>query len=256
MIRDYPLEWPRKLDFLPLLGLQTAVDENLELFYCGAKATVQEGKLPRREIRTEYGTIKADPVTRNTIVYEKGIPDPRNGIEPVPQRELLNDITENLPIVLLPGTETPDVVIGERGVVERIPREVENLEPFQGSEYVFGYQTARGNLYHRVRRALGIHGLANPYNIIKSKLLYYDIIKSPRPIQLKIRSTLKTRYVCTDAVGWSDIGPDNLLRLELALSKDKWWADIGIPTPFQIPVNSGIRGQIYQLLREKRLVVI
>lgn len=256
MIRDYPLEWPRKLDFLPMLSLQTAVDENLELYYCEARASVQEGKEPRREVKTEYGSIKADPIRRNMIIYEKGIPDPRDGTEPVPQGELLRDFTERFPVDTLPNTEIPDVVIGERGVVERFPKALEDVEQLQPSEYVFDYQTARGNLYHRVRRALGIRGLANPYDIIKSKLLYYDIIKSPRPIQLKIRSTLKTRWVCTDAMGWSSIGPENMLNLELTLSKDKWWTDIGVPTAFQIPVNSGIRGQIYQLLKEKRLVVV
>lgn len=253
MIREYPLLWPRKLDFLPLLGLQAAVDENLDLYYCEAAASVQEGKRPRREVRTEYGTIKAHPESRNKIVYEKGVLDPRDGIEPIPQRELLKDITENLPIVLLPGTEIPDVVIHERGAVEEIPKQVEDLEQIQGSEYVFSHQTARGNRTNWVKRTFGMRGLANPYDLIKSDLLYYDIIKSPRPIQLKLRSTLKTRHITTDTVGWSSLGGDSILSLEQALSRDKWWQDIGVPTPFQV---NGMQGQIYQLLRRKRLVVV
>ena len=253
MIRDYPLSWPRKLDLLPLLGLQTAVDENLELYYCEVAASVQEGKRPSREIKTEYGTIKAQPETRNKILYEKGIPDPRNGIEPVPQRELLKDITENLPIVLLPGTEIPDVVLNERGVVEGVPKQVEDVKQIQGSEYVFSHQTACGIRTNWVRRTFGIHGLANPYDLIKSDLLYYNIIKSPKPIQLKLRSTLKTRWISTDTVGWSSLGGDGVLRLEQALSGDKWWQDIGVPTPFQV---DGIQGQIYHLLKRQCLTVI
>lgn len=253
MIKDYPLGWPRKLDFLPLLGLQTAVDENLELYYCEAAASIQEGKRPRREVKTEYGTIVAHPESRNMIVYEKGVPDPRDGIEPIPQRELLEDITENLPIVLLPGTEIPDVVVRERGVVEKVPKQVEDLESIQGSEYVFSRHTARGNRIGWVRRTFGIHGLANPYNLIKADLLNYDIIRSPKPIKLKLRSTLKSRWICTDTVGWSSLGGAGVLRLEQALSRDKWWQDIGMPTPFQV---DGMQGQIYQLLKRQRLTVV
>ncbi|MDI6860044.1 MAG: hypothetical protein QMC85_06080, partial [Methanocellales archaeon] len=120
----------------------------------------------------------------------------------------------------------------------------------QSSEFVFSFQTARRDIHHMIRRAFNIRGLASAYDIIKPKLLYYGIIHSPRPIQLKLRSTLKTRWVCTDAVGWRGIGPDNMLRLEQTLSRDKWWTDIGEPTKFQI---NGIPGQIYHLLNEKRL---
>ena len=233
--------------------IEAAVDDNLELYHCEAAASIQEGKTPPREVKTEYGTIKAHPESRNAILYEKGARDPRNGIEPVPQRELLGDITENLPIVLLPGTETPDVVIRERGVVEKVPKQVEDLESIQGSEYVFSRQTGRGNRTGWVRRTFGIRGLANPYDLIKSDLLFYDIIKSSKPIRLKLRSTLKTRWVCTDTTGWSGIGGNGVLRLEQALSAYKWWQDIGVPAPFQV---DGLQGQIYQLLRRQRLTVV
>jgi hypothetical protein len=255
-IESYPPEWVRTLDFLPLLGLQSVVDKNLEIFYCTASASVKRGKAPRRAIKTEYGAIKVDPINRTSVLYEKGTPDWRDGYTAVPQKELLEDILENIPTTELSGTKIPDVVLGIRNTVEKIPAGLDAFERLQGSEYLFRCEIAHGNMYNRVREALNIPSLANPYEIIKSKLLYYNIIKSPTPIQLKLRSTLKTHWICTNTAGWGDIGETNILPLELALKRDKWWTDIGIPTPFQIPYNSGIRGRIYQLLREKSLVVV
>jgi len=254
IIRDYPEEWPRKLDLLPLLGLQAAVDDALELYYCEAMASVREGKkIPHREVKTEFGTITAHPEMRNTILYEKGTLNLRDGVEPVSQRELLNDITESLPIVLLPGTKIPDVVMRERGMVEGIPKKVENMKQLQGAENIFSHQTAYGIRSKWMRRTFGIGGLANPYDLIKSDLLYYDIIKSPKPIQLKLRSTLKTRYITTDTAGWGNFDGPSVLQLEQALSEEKWWQDIGIPTSFQV---DGVQGLIYYLARRNRLTVI
>lgn len=259
MIEAYPFNWHRKLDFMPPMGLQVISGaKDLELYYCLTRVSIKESATQqmRRETPTEYGTLRVNPAFRNNVEYSMGVPNPRNGIVPVPQKEILDDIQKNLGGAVRIVGNLPDVVIKSRGVVEDIPKTVENLGAFQGSQYVFTHQNAYGNFIHRVRKSLGIRSIENPYYFIRSTLLRYGIIRSPRdPVLRKLRSTLKTEYVVTDASGWSDLGDANILALEQA--RMRWWTDIGRPTAFQIPINhTGVQGQIYRLLRRNCLVVV
>jgi len=259
MIKPYPETWHRKLDFMPPMGLQVAAGAaDLELYYCHTRVTIQEPSIPRmpREARTEYGTIKVNPMFRNAVDYEMGNPYPRNGISPIPQKEILGDIIDGLGSAVRVIGDMPDVVIKSRGAVEKIPKAVEDLPAFQGAENVFYYQKAYANFIHKVRRALGIRSIENPYRFMKADLLRYKILTSTHdPVLKKLRSTLKTEYVLTDTSGWSELGDPNILALERA--RLRWWTDIGEPTPFRIPVNHmGVQGQIYRLLRRDCLVVV
>jgi len=259
IVEPYPLNWHRKLDFMPPMGLQVAVGAaDLELFYCHTHVSVEEPSVPRmpREARTEFGTIKVNPIFRNVVDYEMGNPNPRNGVVPIPQKEILGDIMDGLGGAVRIMGEIPDVVIKSRGVVEKVPKAVEELPAFQGAEDFFYFQKAQGNFIHKVRRALGMRGVENPYRFMKADLLRYHVITSTNdPVLKKLRSTLKTDYVITDTSGWGELGDPNILALEQV--KMKWWTDIGKPTPFQIPVNhTGIQGQIYRLMRRDCLVVV
>ena len=259
MIKPYPPNWHRRLDFMPPMGLQVAAGAaDLELYHCHTHVTIQEPAMAQmsRKAETEYGTIKVNPMFRNAVDYEMGNPNPRNGIVPIPQKEILGDIMDGLGGAVKVIGDVPDVVIKSRGVVETIPPAVEEMPAFQGAESFFYHQNAYGNFIHKVRRALGIRSLENPYRFMKAELLRYRIIKSTHdPVLKKLRSTLKTEYVITDTSGWSDLGDGNILALERA--RMKWWTDIGKPTSFQIPINHmGVQGQIYRLLRRNCLVVV
>jgi hypothetical protein len=168
----------------------------------------------------------------------------------------LSDIVDGLGGAVRIIGEIPDVAIKSRGVVEKIPKEVEDLPAFQGTEYFFYHQNAYANFIHKVRRAMGIRTLENPYRFMKADLLHYGILRSTSdPVLKKLRSTLKTEWVMTDTLGWIDLGDPNILALERA--RLRWWNDIGQPTPFQIPLNHlGIQGQVYRLLRRDCLVVV
>jgi len=75
------------------------------------------------------------------------------------------------------------------------------------------------------------------------------------PVLKKIRSTLKTEVVTTDAGGYS-LGDEGIRKFELA-SLARKWPDIGKPTPFQIPFNHvGLDGQIFRLLRRGVIVAV
>lgn len=259
MIKPYPDNWHRKLDFMPPMGLQVAAGAgNLELYYINSSVSIEEKSIPqvRRSADTEYGTIKVNPMFRNKVDYEMGSPQPRNGIVPVPQREILDDIMDGLGGAVKVVGDMPDVVIRSRGVVEKVPPQVEKMPAFQGADSVFYHQDAVGNYIHRVRRALGTRSIANPYRFMKSDLLRMRIITSTNdPVLRKLRSTLKTQYLITDATGWSDIGDAGVLAFERA--RMRWWTDIGQPTRFRIPMNHlGVEGQVYRLLRRDCLVAV
>lgn len=259
MMLAYPLQWHRKFDFLPLLGLQIALgEEKLEVFHINTMVSIQEEKRLPREVETEFGKIKVVPALRNTVSYDMGNPDPRNRSAPVSQREILDDIMNNIGgAVRIIGT-MPDVVIKSRAVVEKLPKGVEHLPAFQGAENVFYYQEAYGNFVHRIRRALGIYSLANPYSFMKAELLERGVLRSSRsPVFKKLRSTLKTQWLVTDTSGYSALGDSNILIAEQFLTQNRWWTDIGRPTPFQIPFDSSvIQGQIFQLLRRNMLIFV
>jgi hypothetical protein len=206
--------------------------------------------------KTEFGELKVNPILRNQVDYKMGKPNPREGYNPIPQREILNDILNHIGGAVTIIGNMPDIVIKSRSVVEKIPKEVEDLAVFQGSEYIFYHQNAYGNFPHKIRQVIRI-GVANPYDFIKHELLTNNVLKLPNdPVLKKLRSTLKTEWVITDTQGYNSIGNLGILELEKVLTKRRWWADIGKPTQFQLPLNSGIQGQIYQLLRRNCIVVV
>lgn len=268
MILDYDSSWPRRIDPLPPLPIQAGLDADLNMFYCKAEATTHVGQRIKREVKTEQGTIiKGVAGTLNKVSCEIGNPDPRNGVSPITQEDWLDDIIRHMPEALIPGTETPDVVIKTRAVFEPVPKKIEHMEDLgitqhtleciQASEDVRYIQRAKSNQPHTTRDRTGIRNLANPYRIAKGYLLASGIIKSTHhPILRKIRSVLKTGWLLTDAAGYNDLGKDGILALELELIRSKDWTDIGFPVPFTIPYNSGIRGQVYRLMRNQSLVVV
>ena len=248
----YPPNWPRRLDFLPPLGLQAKINANLELYHCDAIVSTSES-LPSDTISTEFGKIKLDSSTGNKVHYIKGNPNPRMEYEPVTQRELLEDIFSNLYI------EVPGVVIVQRGsrekLTERLRRDIAALET---SEYVFRQETRSGNYTQMLRRRLNLN-LLNPYQLMKTELLDRGILRSPSdPIFRQIRSTLKTDYVIPEdeTKGWRDIG-DRIVTVDAALSHYKWWEAIGYPIRFEGNVDhSLIRGQLFHIPRLQSFTII
>lgn len=249
MIIPYDRKWPRILDFLTPLGLQTAVDAELELYYCEAVVSMQREKIPSEPIKTDLGVIKIDTTSRDRVVWESGSPEPMNEVAPK-QKEILNNIADNL------GMEIPDIVIKRRGAVEKIPRTLEYIEAFGGVNDIFYQQTAHGNYTHMLRNRLGLP-LSNPHRIIKGELLVHEIVKSPRdPVFRRMRSVLKTDWVKTDVSGYSALGRVNVFRLEKELCADKWWQDIGLVHPVETRVNSDLfEGNIYRLLKRTEEII-
>lgn len=259
-IKDYPAEWPRSLDFIPLLGLQSVIDKELRLYHCDAQVSVQEGRVPRQDIPTEHGVLRVDVTTTGKIRYEFGNPESRDGIELSPE-EILIDATGKIDAKYL--GKFPDIIIKSRGVVEKIPKYLENEEPFQGAEDIFYLQRACGNWTHKMRKMTGLM-FRDFYEFIKSDIMaylnlspYHDIFK-----QKKIRSALKTGWLYTDASGgdlrgYYSLGREGIFKLEKALTKDKWWQDIGLVHPIETRIDHAVlQGNIYRLWRRGELIIV
>ena len=253
MIQPYSPKWPRTLDFLTPLSLQVATDPNLELYHYDATVSIpSDVKLPpKQSISTELGTtINVTPNATNKIKVDFGITEP-NDKELRSQKEILEDIFDNIPV------EIPDVITQRRGVVEKIPREVEDLEVFQGSEHTFYQQTKQGNYTRKLRRMFDMQNLRNPHEFIKGELLSHAVIKNLNdPIIKKMRSTLKTDWIKTDNAGYLEIYKD-ILPLKEALCERKWWQDIGIVHPLSASIDGHIfEGQVYWLAKRGWIVAV
>jgi len=229
------------------MSLQIAVgEERLSLFYFKGYVSTQS-VIARGTVPTEFGILKTVPTRRDVLEYEMGSPGPRSGIE-VPQREIFDDILDNT------GASVPDVVIKCRGVIEPIPREVEDLKLLQGSGYVFYMQRGYGSFPHLIRKRIGIP-VENPYYHIRYDLIEKGIILTRSDPRLKrIRSVLKTEWLVTDNLGWLDLGDPGILSLELALTRRKWWTDVGKPIRILPPTFRS--NTIYRLLRRDIVIAV
>jgi len=176
IIDPYPPQWPRTLDFLSPLRLQTKVDPKLELYcfdgevsFSAGASTRELSKIPET---TELG-VKIDRTlsSANRIRVHFGDVLP-NTDELRSQSEILKDVEDSSEI------EVPDIVTKMRGAVEKIPPGLEEVESVQGSEYVFYEEGNRGNRTKSLRTMLNMQELRNPHEFIKGDLLKFGAVKS------------------------------------------------------------------------------
>lgn len=251
MIKPYPPKWPRNLDFLTPLRLQTALDPDLELYHCSAIVSIPEGKkAPPETIKTDLGgSIKIDRISRNSIQINYGAPKLRSD-SVFSQGEILAEIQKTI--------EIPEAVVKRRNIRQKIPKAVEDLEPFSGTEYIYYQQTAHGNQTNKIKNAFNMPFLRNPYHFIKGELMSSGIINPHDGVLKRLRSTLKTDWIIGEKEGYMALkDPIVSLKLPRALSGRKWWQDIGVPHPIEARINNSLfTGQIYQLDRRKHVVVV
>ena len=255
IIEPFSPKWPRTLDFLSQMKLQTKVDPKLELYYFDGEVSFSTGDSTRKlsEIprTTELG-VKIDQTqsSANKIHVRFGDVLP-NTDDLRSQAEILEDVKDASPI------EVPDVVTHMRGAVEKMPKGLEEIESMQESEYAFYEQESRGNRTRSLRKTFDMWDLRNPHEFIKGDLLKFGVIKSLKdPLMRRMRGIQKTNWVRTDDKGYFELGSD-ILELEKALCKDKWWQDLGIVKSFSGDVEGRIfDGQVYWLAKRRWLVAI
>ena len=257
IIEPYSPKWPRTLDFLTPLKLQTKLDPKLDL-YCydgvlsvSANSSADMRKLSKTATTTELGiNIDQTQISADKIRVRFGDVLP-NTDDLRTQSEILNDVEDNMPI------EIPDVVTHLRGVVEKIPKECEEIESMQASEYAFYEQIDRGNQTKKMRTMLNMPQLRNPHAFIKGDLIKFGAVKNLKdPLLRRMRGILKTTWAITDDKGYLELGPD-ILELEKALCTNKWWQDLGIVKSFSGDIEGRIfSGQVYWLAKREWLIAI
>ena len=255
IIEPFSPKWPRTLDFLSPLRLQTKLDPKLDLYcYDGSvsiSANANIRKLSKIATTTELG-VKIDQMQTSADKIRVHFGDVLPNTDDLrTQHEILNDVEDTVPI------DIPDVVTHMRGAVEKMPKGLEEIEAFQGSEYAFYEQESKGNYTQKLRTMLNMPELRNPHAFIKGDLLKFGAIKSLKdPLMRRMRGIQKTNWVITDDKGYFELGPD-ILELEKALCKDKWWQDLGIVKKFSGDVEGRIfDGQVYWLAKRRWLIAI
>jgi hypothetical protein len=259
--KPYPLDWPRRLDFATPLGLQVSRYCNaakLEVYHIVCETSVKSAfQRPSGDIKTEFGVLKKHPVDRDKLVYIKDTafdPGDKGSRVLITQEEVLEDVAKYYSIEYV--GEFPDIIIKERGVVEKILKELEDNPKLQGSEEIYYYQKSSGNFTKSLRRKLGIRVLSDPYYFVRSELWGLGVIPmgQSHPILKKIRSVLRTVTLWTDAVGWGSLDKDTLTTMESSLMAKHYSHDLGMPLRVTGRADGTLmEAQIYRLLRRSEL---
>lgn len=249
-IEPYPDSWPRRLDFLPSLLLQARIDGPLELFYCKAHVTSSDN-LGTEPIKTEYGTIQKGHVAGEHTQFITGSSNPRKEIEPITQREILDDIQAFLP--------DAGATIATRGTYEPLPDRLrKDIPALETSEHILRLESGSGIFSKMLSRRLSMR-LFNPYQHMKAELLDRGLIKAPHdPVLKQLRSALKTDYILPEdeQKSYYDIS-EKVVSVDAGLSASKWWETIGYPVPFEGTVDHTlVKGRVFHLPKYESFVVV
>lgn len=242
------------------MSLQTTLDRNLTLFHFEGRVSVPYKRIfpsaatLKRAIQTELGgTIDTQPSNRQMTRVRYGTPS-TTGLE-FTQQEVLDDIVSSTGVELS-SLLIPDVAISCRGIKMNIPRELEDLQRLQGVEKLYHLQTARGNHIHKIRRTFGLWQLQNPYRLIKNDLLLHGVVSASDPCFRRMKSVLKSDWVTAPPFGWSYL-KEEMLPIHRAMSRDRWWQDIGLPHPLTGQIDHTlIDATVYVLDRRRELVAV
>ena len=209
--------------------------------------------MPKNEIKTEFGTLIIRNENREYVEFEMAENDPNNEVRVTP-REILDDIVKSLGDGLTYYGKFPDIVVLEEGIVEKVPKPLENNPSYDGANEVRYHLNSRGhsNFVHKMRRITGIP-LFDPFRFMKAELEDRgDLLKGvygeeKSRFLKKIKSTLVNEYTETDNRDYNNLGSEAIFEFDQLGTKDTFWRDIGIPQTFRDPSYSGENGQIYKL---------
>jgi hypothetical protein len=255
MIEPFPPFFPRNIDLLTPLSLQEKIDPNLELFYCRGHVSVPlEEATGGKEVKTDLGVrIRASPIHRAKTEILFGWPRPFGGA--VSQREILEDVVANTST-----RDVPEVILENRGVIEDLPRSIQEVDPFQGYEEVLYLQHSVGNRYRSLRHMLQLP-LSNPYRIAREALILHGVVKPWDPVFKRMKSVLKTDWIGVGLdkelrKGWMELEAQHL-PLQRAIVRERWWQDTAIPHPISSIIDSRtVKAQVYILDKLDEVIAI
>jgi hypothetical protein len=262
MRRDevYPANLARMIDPVPILGLQNALRaEGFELRYFKGTVSYQRERIPsevRRTGRLGEGRVRIIHGTLDKIEYEWGSRIPRDS-EITTQGDIQAEIVEALGLERI--EEALGINIKERITMPKVPKRLEDLEPFQGYEHLEHRETAAGDYTGVISKALNFpKGLLRSIpEFVREELVSWGIVKAKDKVLVRIRSPLRT--VNIKPVG-GEVTPliPYMTDLHRELIVPHKWQDVGIPDPvrmqngFTTPINA----LMYRLFKRKYLVAV
>jgi hypothetical protein len=259
--KPYALNLPRNLDLVPVLSLQSTLDPKAEVGYLEAMVSVKPSDVGISPLHKQMSTslggiIKQDDIDRRVTKIEYGQLEPLNFVR-FSQREILDDVIKSIPV----KEEVPEVVLRQRLIIDDVPKEVENYQPFSGSQEIYHLQIARANHIHKIQKAFGLKQLQNPFSLIKQELCGNNIVGRKDPVFKRMKSVLKTESVMPDRLINDRRRNERLyfymLPLHRGLSQKRWWQDIGKPHPLTGRIDHRIvEAQVYLLDRRNALVAV
>jgi len=258
-IRPYPANWTRGFDLVSVLGLQEAVGGgSLEVSYLRGRVSFQSEESVPSDTRStsKHGEVKFRSPTKNYVKYCYGDEKPLD-TSIKPQSEILREVAEELGLER--REEALSINIKERMLVEKMPKELEDLEPLQGYEYIYHKQSSAGDFTDLISRTLGLQkgALRSPTRQIKNELKGKGIIEPKDPITRGIRSILRTDYIMTSGRGGYSRLKNVIDDVHKELTKPNWWQEVGYPHGFKF--QDGFRpknAQIYDLEKRNRTFAV
>jgi hypothetical protein len=265
-IKPYPAQFARSIDLIDKLGLQEAAlqavgADDLKVHFLLGQVSWQTSKVPPEVRQGTLGEsrIRLRPVARNSAEYIFGSVEPVDSVV-VKQSDILKDLTENLG---LEPQEALAVSIKERvsiREVNELPKELLQYECLQGANDLYHYESAVGDHTGIIMRSFRLPRgfLRSLPRLIRNELVEYNIVKRKDPVLLRIKSTLRTKWILPDSgAGWNALIPI-MKQLHASLVTPFWWQDVGLPE--NIVVSNGLikplNAQIYQLYKRKCLVAV
>jgi hypothetical protein len=237
---------------MPLMSFQQAVDSNLEICQLLGSVSISLGAtregFKSKEHDITYTVSRLSP--RITEVnYDSG--DLANTIT---QKTFWNQVLDDL------GAEFTELNIATRVPIVQVPPKFDfdfNL--------ILMVQTKSGNFTKSLRERFNLHGIRNPYLLMRNELIERELWR--RDYSRKLRGILKTTnlagYDGKKLKGWENFVeipeghrfPPAVNQLNDALILDKWWQDNGIPVRMLGAINSNEIEAILYMLQRRRVVI-
>jgi len=251
--KPYPYLFPTTFDLIPLMSFQTALDPDLKICRFVGSVSVSLGSGRDQFISKEHDIkyIQVSPTSRQTIIeYDSG--DLGNNLT---QKALWSQVLDDL------GADAiSELNIGLRCPMLKAPDELD-----LGVDQLLLVQSKTGNFTRSLRERFNLHGVRNPYLLIRNELVEKGLWK--KHYSRKLRGVLKTKNLAgldkNKLYGWESFlqvpeghrFPPEANKLNMYLITDRWWQDNGIPVRMLGAINSSEVEAILYLLQKRRVVI-
>ena len=244
---SFPPKFPRMLDFIPSLNIQSMLDPDLSI--CALKASFS---------MSFKGILAKGIMKENAYIGPSGAPtQPGMFAWPVTRRDmkgkkrLLYSWSDRPPKELLDFVRDEsggayDVAIKRLAIKCKLPKSLEDNKLFDGTESLMFFLSGRGNHPRRYSRMLGLP-FWNPYRHFANALITENIVRKGDKSLRMIRSTLMIDNLVTDdGKGWGEFISEvdkrhrfsKTLLMAQSLPSEKWWRDMAYSSQTTTFINT------------------